>query len=236
MDDGPTLIAFFNQMKQEFASARWLLFEGIADDAPHFSDKDTKLHDTLDDPGYSLSIEKTKLAFRSAYSLLDKVAFFLNDYLKLGIPLPAVSFRSLWFEKRDSATLRPVFTTAKNWPLRGLYWLAKDFVEEDFQASTEADASDLASIRNHLEHRYLKVHDRDPIYSSPFPSVYDDRLALSVERHELEARALRILKLARAALIHLCLAMHREEHIRAKDDKGFTVPMTLPAWKPRPKF
>ncbi len=236
LDDGPTLIAFFNQMKQEFASARWLLFEGIADDAPHFSDRDTKLHDTLDDPGYSLSIEKTKLAFRSAYSLLDKVAFFLNDYLKLGIPLPAVSFRSLWFEKRGSATLRPVFTTAKNWPLRGLYWLAKDFVEEDFQASTEPDASDLASIRNHLEHRYLKVHDRDPIYSSSLPSVYDDRLALSVERHELEAKALRILKLARAALIHLCLAMHREEHIRVKDDKGFTVPMTLPAWKPRPKF
>ena len=60
LDDGPTLIAFFNQMKQEFASARWLLFEGMNDDAPHFSDKDTKLHDTLDEPGYLLSIEKTK--------------------------------------------------------------------------------------------------------------------------------------------------------------------------------
>jgi hypothetical protein len=236
LDDGPTLIAFFNQMKQEFASARWLLFEGISDDAPHFSDKDTKLHDTLDDPGYSLSIEKTKLAFRSAYSLLDKVAFFLNDYLKLGIPLAAVSFRSLWFEKRGSTVLRPVFTAAKNWPLRGLYWLAKDFVEQDFQASTEPDASDLATIRNHLEHRYLKVHDRDPLYSSIMPNVYDDRLALSVERHELEAKALRILKLARAALIHLSLAMHREEEIRGETDKGFAVPMTLPTWKPRPKF
>ena len=93
-DDGPTLIGFFDQMKQEFVSARWLLFEGITNDAPHFSDKDTMLHDTLDDPGYSLSIEKTKLAFRSAYSLLDKVAFFLNDYLKLDIPLGAVSFRA----------------------------------------------------------------------------------------------------------------------------------------------
>ena len=87
-------------MKQEFASARWLLFEGTTYDAPHFSEKDTKLHDTLDDPRYSLSIEKTKLAFRSAYSLLDKIAFFLNDYLKLGVPLGAVSFRSIWFVKR----------------------------------------------------------------------------------------------------------------------------------------
>jgi len=235
LNDGPTLIAFFNQMKQEFASARWLLFEGITDDAPHFSDKDTKLHDTLDDPGYSLSIEKTKLAFRSAYSLLDKAAFFLNDYLKLGIPLAAVSFRSLWFEKRGSTVLRPAFTSAENWPLRGLYWLAKDFVEADFQASTEPDASDLAKIRNHLEHRYLKVHDRDPLFSSPGPNIYEDRLALSVERHELEAKALRILKLARAALIHLCLAMHREEEVRAKDNKSLAAPMILPAWKPRPR-
>ncbi len=235
LDDGPTLIAFFNQMKQEFASARWLLFEGITDDTPHCSDRDTKLHDTLDDPGYSLSIEKTKLAFRSAYSLLDKVAFFLNDYLKLGIPLPAVSFRSLWFEKKGNATLRPVFITAQNWPLRGLYWIAKDFVEEDFQASTEPDAQDIAKIRNHLEHRYLKIHERNPLYSLPRPTIYADRLALSVEREDFEAKALRVLKLARAALIHLCLAMQREENIRAKDDKSFAMPMTLPKWIPRPK-
>jgi len=236
LDDGPTLIGFFNQMKQEYISARWLLFEGMTDNAPHFSDKDTKLHDTLDDPGYSLSIEKTKLAFRSAYSLFDKVAFFLNDYLKLGIPLRAVSFRSLWFADKECTRLKPVFTDAKNGPLRGLYWLAKDFVEADFQASTEPDARDVAEIRNHLEHRYLKVRDRNPLYSLPGPDVYDDRLALFVERPELEAKTLRILKLARAAMIHLCLAMHREENIRAKHDKSFAISMTLPTWKRRPKY
>jgi hypothetical protein len=90
-------------------------------------------------------------------------------------------------------------------------------------------------IRNHLEHKYLKVRDRDPLYSSPGPDVYDDRLALSVERHDLEAKALRILKLARAAMIHLCLAMYREENIRRKDDKSFAIPMTLPTWKRRPR-
>lgn len=89
-------------------------------------------------------MEKTKLAFRSAYSLLDKIAFFLNDYLKLDIPLGAVSFRSLWFVKKDSTELKPAFTQAKNWPLRGFYWLAKDFVEDDFQTSTEPDARDVA--------------------------------------------------------------------------------------------
>jgi hypothetical protein len=231
LDDGPTLIGFFNQMKQEFASARWLLFEGISSKAPHFSDKDTMLHDTLDDPGYSLSVEKTKFAFRAAYSLMDKIAFFLNDYLRLSIPLSAISFRSLWFVKKGDTELKPIFTQAKNWPLRGLYWLAKDFVEDDFQTSTEPDARDLLTVRNHMEHRYLKVHDRDPLFSlSADPDVYSDRLALSVERHELEAKALRVLKLARAAMIYLCLGMHREEIIRGKDEKGLAMPMTLPPW------
>jgi hypothetical protein len=233
LDDGPTLIGFFDQMKQEFVSARWLLFEGIKNEGPHFSDKDKKLYDTLDDPGYSLFVEKTKLAFRAAYSLLDKTAFFLNDYLQLGVPLSAVSFRSLWFVKRNSTELKPVLTQAKNWPLRGLYWLAKDFVEEDFQTTIEPDARDVAIIRNHLEHRYLKVHDRDPIFSSSAPGVYPDRLAFSVERHDLEAKALRVLKLARAAMIQLCLSVHREEAIRAKDENGFAMPMTLPAWDER---
>jgi hypothetical protein len=93
-----------------------------------------------------------------------------------------------------------------------------------------------AKIRNHLEHRYLKVRDRDPLYSSPGPDAYNDRLALFVERPDLEAKALRILKLARNAMIHLCLAMHREEIIRAKDDKTLAIPMTLPAWKRRPRY
>jgi tetratricopeptide (TPR) repeat protein len=226
LDEGPTLIGFFNQLKQEYISARWLLYEGTASERPHFSDRGTGLHDTLDDPGYSLSIEKTKLAFRSAYSLLDKVAFFLNDYLKLEIPARAVSFRSLWFVKPDE--LRPAFTGSKNWPLRGLYWLAKDFVEEDFQSTTEPDARDVAIIRNHLEHRYLKVHDRDPFFRCAIPPVYKDRLALSIERPDLEAKALRILKLARAAMIYLSLAMKREEDIRAKAEEGFIIPMGLP--------
>jgi hypothetical protein len=48
--------------------------------------------------------------------------------------------------------------------------------------------------------------------------------------------ASRILKLARAAIIYLCLGMHREEVIRAKTDKGFAMPMDLPKWQRRPKF
>jgi LA2681-like HEPN len=70
LDESPTLIGFFNQIKQEHASARWLLYEGCHADAVHFSDRDV----TLTLGSYGLSIEKVRVAFRMAYSLLDSAS------------------------------------------------------------------------------------------------------------------------------------------------------------------
>jgi hypothetical protein len=99
-----------------------------------------------------------------------------------------------------------------------------------FAGLNRAGCTGYAKIRNHLEHRYLKIHERNPVYALPSPKIYKDRLALFVQRGDFEAKALRVLKLARVAMIHLCLAMHREENIRAKTNTGFAMPMTLPAW------
>jgi hypothetical protein len=70
IDEPPTLVGLFNQMKQEYVSARWMLYEGTTAEGPHFSDRDVTLHNTLDYPTYSVAIEKVKAAFRIAYSLL----------------------------------------------------------------------------------------------------------------------------------------------------------------------
>ena len=39
---------------------------------------------TLDSPAYSLATEKMRAAFRVAYSILDKIGFFINDYFAMG--------------------------------------------------------------------------------------------------------------------------------------------------------
>lgn len=43
LEEPPTLIGLFNQMKQEYTSARWMLHDGMRADEPHFSDKDVLL-------------------------------------------------------------------------------------------------------------------------------------------------------------------------------------------------
>ena len=83
--EGPYYAGFFNQMKQDFVSARYLYYEGIKRSPPHFSDRKVLLFNTMDYPVYCLAAEKAKAAFRIAYSLFDKIAYFLNHYLALSI-------------------------------------------------------------------------------------------------------------------------------------------------------
>jgi hypothetical protein len=194
---------------------------------PHFSDKGVLLIDTLDCPAYSLAAEKVRLAFRAAYSIFDKIAFFLNAYLGLGIEPGQVVFRTLWYErdaKRGCRLLRSCFADYENWPMRGLFWLAKDLFSDDpdFREATAADARDLQEIRNRLEHRFLKLHEATP-------SAPGDELTWSVARRDFEEKTLRVLKLARAALIYLSLGMHREERLREQRQARRTAtPVTLP--------
>ena len=220
---GPNYQGFFNQMKQEFVSARYLYYEGIRAKQPHFSDRDVLLINTLDYPAYSLSIEKVKAAYRIAYSLFDKIAYFLNHYLQLFIPDKKVTFRTFWYEAQSkNKGLKSKFRRYQNWPLRGLYWLSKDLYEDKpgFKDTIEPDAQELSEIRNHLEHKYFKLHDylwpdlRLKAEKGQMP--FTDTLAFSISRREFEAKTLRLLQMMRAALIYLSLGIHCEEQQRAK--------------------
>ncbi|MGC8604950.1 MAG: LA2681 family HEPN domain-containing protein, partial [Desulfomonilaceae bacterium] len=209
----PIVVGLFNQLKQEFVSARWLYFEAVNSDEVHDSDLGVYLYNTLDYPEYGLAVEKLKISFRMAYSILDKVAYYLNRYLELGIAEKEVSFRGIWKQNKSSSTVRPEFNASKNWALRGLYWLSKDLFEPEFADVTDPDAQGLSKLRNHLEHKYVKVH----LFAIPEPNASDmwlDDFAYSLTVDELEHRTLRLLRLVRAALIYFTLGVHAEERRR----------------------
>lgn len=225
----PFFTGMFNELKQLFASARLLLWEGLQGKRDHFSDRDVVLLNTLDYPSYGLSVEKVKAAFRLGYSIFDKIAYFLNHYLGLGLVEHRISFRTIWREK-DTGPLREPIAMSENWPLRGLYWLSKDLFEEGMRGSTEPQARALAELRNHLEHKYVKVHE----FSVPATRDGDplrDRLAYSLTRSDLNQKTLRLLQLVRSALVYLSLAMHHEERRRAKRLSGLSAPMLLDVWR-----
>jgi len=239
-DPQPSEIGFFNQMKQEYASARFFFFEGTRGEEAHFSDRDVTLINTLDYPVYGLAVERVKLAFRSSYSLFDKIAFFLNHYLGLLIPEKKVSFRSLWYKKgRPENGLREELGDPLNLGLKGLFWVSKDLHVKDpiFAAAIEPDAQLVATVRNHLEHKYLKVHE----WAVPDPKqgmhVGFEALAYSLTRRDLETKTLRLLKLSRSALIYLVQAVLAEEQRRhSPDDDKIAGPMFLDTYEDDWKF
>jgi hypothetical protein len=102
-----------------------------------------------------------------------------------------------------------------------VFWLSKDLFDDNFQRVTNPDAQATFIIRNHLEHKYLQVHESwvsaavgDPITGS---------LGLSISSCEFASKALRLLKTARAAMIYLPLAVHIEEQARRRNSKADLV-------------
>jgi len=180
-----------------------------------------------------LGVEQVKVSFRMCYSLLDKIAYFLNYYMKLDIPERQISFRHIWREK-SSDRVRPEFISSENWPLRGLYWLSKDLFETDFKEVMEPEAYAFHDLRNHLEHKYVKVVS--PVSGLSVKQAtgpFADTLAYVVSLPDLEGKALKLLQLVRTALIYLSLGMHREEARRSEGAPPgrLVMPMPLDVWE-----
>lgn len=209
-DKSPIYQTIFNQIKQEFVSARHMLFEGLNQKELHYSDKDNIQLDTLDYAVYSYSTEKIKTTFRLCYSILDKIGYLINDYLSLGLKPSQVSFRSFWSlydKKTQTYILNNKITETKNWAFRGLYWLSKDLYEknEEFFSPIEPEAKELAQIRNFIEHKSFKIIE------SGESGIFDDGLTFVIKRNEFEQKTLKLIKLIRASMIYLSLGINLEE-------------------------
>lgn len=217
----PVFHGFFNEIKQTFITARYLHFSHLKEenDVVHYSDTDRHLLDTRDYSLYGYKYELLKNAFKMCYSIFDKIAYFVNEYFDLGVDKDRVSFRNVWY--RDGAInpkLEPL-SKLKNNPLRGLYFLSKDFLSKDdeYLEVADCDAQKIAEIRNHLEHKYCKIHSQEVNKSdTPVVGLFAkfDSLSYSITEKELQDKTYRLLKTAREAIIYLSLAVHNGEEKR----------------------
>lgn len=227
----PKEFGMFNQIKQEYITARFFIFEYLFySHKDSFVNRDTNLTDTLDYPQYGISVEKLRISYRIMYSIFDKIAFLINDYFELGCKLNQVSFRNVWMENNNQKRLREQFQNKPNLALRGLYWLSKDFFDkdDDFSDTLEPDAESLHEIRNHLEHKYLKIHwDDSAIFSEIDDPLMRDDLSYSLYESDFRNKTIRLLKMTREAIIYLSLAIYIEEYHRHGDTDELIVPHTL---------
>ncbi len=217
----PIYHSLFNQLKQEFVTARFLFYEALNQNEPHYSDKDVVLMDTLDYAVYSYSLEKVKIAFRMSYSIFDKIAYFINLYLKLGHSPNRVSFRNVWYNKLDKKKgLDGKISKTKNWAMRGLFWLSKDLYEKDFDLTIEPEAKEIAIIRNFIEHKSFKVIES-------FNQGWTEKSeTFEIDRSLFYDKTFKLLKLSRSALMYLSFLIYDEEKERSQHfENKITIPV-----------
>ncbi len=212
----------FNQIKQEFVTARYQYYESISSTSSHFSDKDNLQLDFSKGISYGMSIEKIKISFKTCYSILDKIAYLLNDYLDLGWKLHLVSFRRIWYTNKKVSGFRVLdkINATENWAFRGLFWLNKDFYETSipYVSSISPESKELARIRNYMEHKAINV-----IISGMEISEEDDEKSYWITRKDLEKKTLVLLQTVRAALIYLSLGINLQE--AKKNIDGPVIPI-----------
>lgn len=218
----PRFPKYYNTLKQEFIVARHMLYEFTRKNHGHYSDNDVLLEDSFDGVHFGYRNELLKNSLRISYSLFDKIALFLNDYMDLGLKVDGVNFRNIWGKfdsKKKRLEIHECFLASENWLLRGLYFLSKDLYAPNFLEVAEPDAKELHYLRKMAEHRYLGIQE----YAT---SEEDSEYLKYITVDDLEGKALKMLRLSREALIYLSLAMHVEELRRENErQEGIVMPI-----------
>lgn len=232
----PIFHGLFNLIKQEYCSARYNIFDGIYNKKLHFSDKDIYIVNTLDYSINNINIEKVKSAYKSVYSIFDKIAYFLNEYYELGIPRRNVNFNNLWREqitinkKKINNPIKKYMDS--NYILRGLYWIKKDLYNDDtygYKGLVNTRLNTAYNIRNNMEHQYLKILDEefDPIYNPE-----NEIASMIVSRDEFEELSIVLLKTVREAIIMLVQSIYiNEKNNNDKDSMPIVLQNIEDDWK-----
>lgn len=217
--DVPIYFGLFNQIKQEYIYARYLCYQGqFFSDEPHYADKETCLVNLYDYPQYSIRIEHEKAAFRSLYSLFDKVAFFANIYWNLGIRERDITFHSIWKEESGHGHNKYKHTAidaANNVSLLSIKWIYKDF-NDRFGDSAHPELQKFNILRNALEHKYVKVHS-GLLYSIKDPYV-DKEGTYHISDDDLQKFTIELINMVRELIIDLSVAVHIEELKRKQEN------------------
>ncbi len=182
-DETKLRLAEVDVLMEGFAGARGLLWLSRAEAA-----RDVEVT-SWPVAGLTFSRRTAFLAasFREAYGVLDRVAAVLAR--RFGIE-GKMSFDKIFFEKRDRTL---VFRSSVAWPesvgLRALLYLSAAF------ETSNGRFKGLRDLRNSLQHLPVFAGSLDPSATAPW---------LSVPVDELEAKAISMLRLARAAILYCC--------------------------------
>lgn len=149
------------------------------------------------------NVELIKMTYKNFYSILDKIAIFIQAYLNIPVKVHQVDFASIWNDKKNGDIRQEFLEHPHNLSLLALYNIKLDvYGTKSFNYVIDEQTKDLQRIRNFLEHKIVEVR--------PGQMQYDD-YKLTISKEELVLNTVRLAQLVRCAIIYLCnFVMHAE--------------------------
>lgn len=198
-----------NRLKAEYSLARKMLFEYKI--GSEFFDEDSKACYSELYNGEVLyeNVEKLRVAFRSCFGVLDKIAVALCKLFDLKPDRGHIYFHNFWQvhdEKRKSK-----INKINNKGLLGLFSIAMDLNDRNGELAFFRD------WRNDLEHKLLVIHEKGilvDLYNSY--SFFDE--VKFIEKEEFEQHLLQLMKIVKSAVILFVYTIRIEGKRNIPDD------------------
>jgi hypothetical protein len=208
------LIHGFNQLKEDFATARYLYYVSQTSD-PEIVEASAATHyaEAFDGAEFGLRPGLLKTSFRVAADVLDKAASFLNLYLELGVDAREANAANLWYKDGDYR--------------KGLRPEVKALVEGDASFQGVYDIYDtwrefpgpLKTIRNDATHKFL------PLYG-PVGSLELGADLGAVTTHDFALLTLDLLHIVKGLLVGIVgFVQRREAMARKQPRQNMHIPM-----------
>ncbi len=140
--------------------------------------------------------------FKTSGTDINKIAYFINDYLRLGIPDRRVSFRAVWYQSSRDKTIREQILATENFSLNALFSLHQDFEDGEFK--------NLKLTRDALTHRFVNVK-----------LFYDKEDVENMSENSLVSLTLELARATRNAILYLLQFVHAEEVKKERESTGF---------------
>ena len=205
-EDAPYLkySSFLNEIKMNYVSSRlYLILSQHAYSNLEFIDNTVSLVNTLSYESQNINTQLLKDAFSNFYNILDKIAYFINDYCKLGIKERGINFKSIWYSECND---NKILLRNLDFDNDGLTALLD--INEDLRWGKE---NELTEPRNALTHRFLKVK---------LFSINEG----DIDERDLYEKTLELAKIVRNAIIYLMRVVDYEES-KKKSEVTLEVPL-----------
>lgn len=204
---------WINEIKESYMTARYLLFESkIKSDDKSTISKLTDIVYPLDYSTKTLYTGLLKSSIKESFSILDKIAYFLNEYLDLEIRnKESINWQNVWFRDlkvnnpkhwfEDSCTFHHKIKNIENYSLFALFSLFLSIRD-----------SKIADLRHQLTHKKILVKIEGSGNNI-------DEFTLD----KLENSAVKLLHFTKYSIIYLINFVNSQENCKRKT--GLVVPM-----------